>query len=211
MRDSPLSLEAPRRHAIAGLLIATFASMAGSISQAQLADAEDQPDQYVLDPQHSRVTFTVDADLRSQIRMRFLRMHAQLEQVHGDRDSGRVTVTIDATSVEARPRFLSPILRGHGMLDVARYPEIHFVSTRLVRAEEGRAWLFGDLTIRGVTRPVRLLVTYDSVDGNPWPDGTLAFSAAGDVSRREFGLSAWFPMIGDAVHMNIQVEFVHGP
>ncbi|ODV42180.1 hypothetical protein AWV79_29270 [Cupriavidus sp. UYMMa02A] len=208
MSDSPPRTVAPRGQAIAGLLLATFASLAGSVSQAQPAE---QPGQYLLEPQRSSVTFAVDAFSHSQIKMRFHRMNAQLEPAHGDLDSGRVTVTIDAASLETRPRFLSPIIRGGGMLDVARYPEIRFVSTRLVRTGEGNGWLLGDLTICGITRPVRLLVTPVGADGNPWHDGTLAFSAAGEVSRREFGLSAWSPTVSDTVHMNIQVEFVHGP
>ncbi len=208
MSDSPPWTVAPRGQAIAELLLVTFASLAGSISQAQPAE---QPGQYVLEPQRSSVTFAVDAFSHSQITMRFHRMNAQLEQTHGDLDSGRVTVTIDAASLETRPRFLSPIIRGGGMLDVARYPEIRFVSTGMVRTEKSSGWLLGDLTIHGITRPVRLLVTPGGVDGNPWRAGTLAFSAAGEISRRAFGLSAWSPTVGDAVHMNIEVEFVHGP
>ncbi|CAG2152264.1 Protein YceI [Cupriavidus yeoncheonensis] len=211
MRDSPLWAGAPRRHAIAGLLFATFASLAGFVSRAQPAEANEQADQYVLQPQRSSVTFAVDAFSHSQIRMRFHRMNAQLERAHGDPDPGRVTVTIDAASVEAHPRFLSAIIRGGGMLDVARYPEIRFVSTHLVRTGEGSGWLFGDLTIHGVTRPVRLLVTPSGAEEDPWHGGILAFTAVGEVSRREFGLSAWSSAVGDAVHMSIQVEFVHGP
>jgi polyisoprenoid-binding protein YceI len=144
--------------------------------------------------------------------MRFHHVNAQLEGTRAGLDSGRVVVTIDAASVEARPRFLSSIIRGGGILDVARYPEIRFVSTGFVRTGEGSGWLFGDLTIHGITRPVSLLVTPGGASGSLQPNGgALAFSAAGEVSRREFGLSAWFPAVGDAVHLNIQVEFVREP
>ncbi|MFJ1256911.1 YceI family protein [Cupriavidus sp. CuC1] len=212
MRDSPLWFRATRGHAIAELVLATFASLAGAVGQTQPTEADGRPpDRYMLAPQRSSVTFDVDAFSHSQIKMRFHRMNAQLEGTRAGLDSGRVIVTIDAASVEARPRFLSPIIRGGGMLDVARYPEIRFVSTRFVRTAEGSGWLLGDLTIHGITRPVRLLVTPGGAIGEPRRDGTLAFSAAGEVSRREFGLAAWFPTIGDAVHMNIQVEFVLGP
>ncbi|WP_454753738.1 YceI family protein [Cupriavidus necator] len=211
MRDSPHRFLATRGHAIAKLVLATFASLAGAVCQAQLAEAVGWLDRYVLEPQRSSVTFDVDAFSDSHIKMRFHRMHAQLEGTQAGLDSGRVTVTIDASSVEAHPRFLSLIIRGGGMLDVARYPEIRFVSTRFVRTGEGSGWLFGNLTIHGTTRPVSLLVTPGGAIGSPRRDGTLAFSAAGEVSRREFGLSAWFPTVGDAVHVNIQVEFVHGP
>ncbi|WP_255371406.1 YceI family protein [Cupriavidus sp. YR651] len=221
--DPPLRLGHAQRRRIAGPLFATlfvalfaivptaFAAEVALIDPARPAEKEAPLDQYVLAPQHSSVTFDVDAFTHSRIRMRFGRMRAQLEGTRAGLDAGRVTVTIDAASVEARPRFLSPIIRGGGMLDVERYPEIRFVSTRFERAEEGGGWLLGDLTIRDITRQVRLRVAPGDGIGSPLRGGTLAFSAAGEVSRREFGFSAWFPTVGDAVHMNIQVEFVLGP
>lgn len=210
MCDSPLWFRATRAHAIAELVLVTFASLpGGAVSQTQPTEADGRPDRYVL--QRSSVTFDVDAFSHSQINMRFHRVNAQLEGTQAGLDSGRVMVTIDAASVEARPRFLSPIIRGGGVLDVARYPEIRFVSTRFVRTGEASGWLLGNLTIHGITRPVSLLVTTGGAGGSPQLDGELDFSAAGEVSRREFGLSAWFPTVGDAVHMNIQVKFVRGP
>lgn len=210
MRDSPLWFRDTRGKAIAELVLVAFTSLGGAVGQAQPTEADVRPsDRYVL--QHSSVTFDVDAFSNSQIKMRFPRVDAQLEGMRAGLDSGRVVVTIDAASVEARPRFLSSIIRGGGILDVTRYPEIRFVSTGFVPTGEGSGWLFGDLTIHGITRPVSLLVTLGGASGSPRPDGALAFSAAGEVSRREFGLSAWFPTVGDAVRMNIQVEFVRGP
>jgi len=211
VRDSPHRLRATRGHAISGLGLAAFALLAAALSQAQTADADRWRDRYVLAPQRSSVTFDVDAFSHSRIRMRFHRLDARLEGAQAGLDAARVTVTIDAASIEARPSFLSRIMRGAGVLDVANYPEIRFVSTRFVLTGEGSGWLNGELTIRGITRPVSLRVTLGSATGSPPRDGTLAFSATGEASRREFGLSAWSAVVGDVVQMNIQVEFVHGP
>ena len=209
MCDLPGWFRAKRGHAVAELVLVTFISLVDAVSLAQPAEVEGPSDRYVL--QRSSVTFDVDAFSHAQIKMRFHRVNAELEGTRAGLDSGRVVVTIDASSVEALPRFLSPIIRGGGMLDVARYPEIRFVSTRFVPTGEGIGWLFGDLTIHGITRPVSLFVTPGGATGDLQREDALAFSAAGEVSRREFGLSAWFPAVGDAVHLNIQVEFVHGP
>ncbi|WP_441616904.1 YceI family protein [Cupriavidus sp. 2TAF22] len=192
-------------------MLATFAVLAIAVGEAQQAETDRHPDRYVLAPQRSSVTLDVVAFTHSRIRMRFHRMSAQLEGTGSGLESGRVTVTIDAASVEARPRFLSAIIRGGGMLDVASYPEISFVSTSFASTGDGGGRLLGDLTIRGITRPISLLVTPDAPAGDPHREGTLAFSAAGDVSRREFGFATWFPAVDDVVHMVIQVEFVHGP
>jgi len=209
VRDLPLWFRATHGRVIVGLALVTFTSLAGDVGRAQSTEADARSDRYVL--QRSNVTFDVDAFSTSQIKMRFHRVEAQLEGTQAGLESGRVVVTIDAASVEAQPRFLSPIIRGGGILDVAHYPEIRFVSTGFVRTGEGSGWLFGNLTIHGITHTVSLLVTPRDAGGSPLPDGALAFSAAGAVSRREFGLSAWFPTVGDAVHLNIQVEFVRGP
>ncbi len=97
------------------------------------------------------------------------------------------------------------------MLDVDRYPEISFVSTRFVLTGEGTGWLLGNLTIRGITHPIRLAVVPSDPGVSPQRDNAIAFSASGEVSRREFGFSTWFPAVADAVRMNIRVEFVRGP
>ena len=224
MRDPPLWFRAIRRQPIAELACATVISLTTAVGHAQPSGTEVRSDGYVL--QRSSVTLEVEAFSNSRIRIRFQRVNAQLEGTGGGLEAGRVTVTIDASSVEARPRFLSPIIRGTSMLDVARYPEISFVSTRFVRTGEGNGerterpgerpgeptgWLIGNLTIRGITRPVRLAVGPSDVGGGPRRDDALTFSATGEVSRREFGFSTWFPTVADAVRMNIQVEFVRGP
>lgn len=210
MQKSPLQRCASRVRAACLRVLAAVAWLVCAAGVAWPAGADDGSDRYVLEPQGSSVTFDVDAFSHSRIRMRFQRMRAQLDGTQNGLDSGRVTVTIDAASVEASPRFLSAFIRGGGMLDASRYPEIRFVSTRFVRSAEGGGWLFGNLTIRDVTRPVMLLVTSGSSAGNPQHESELAFSAAGEVSRREFGLSAWSPVVGDAVRMTIRVAFVPG-
>ncbi|PLP96276.1 YceI family protein [Cupriavidus pauculus] len=224
MRDSPLWFRAIRRQPFAELAFATVISLTTVVCHAQPSETAARSEGYVL--QRSSVTLEVDAFSSSRIRMRFQRVNAQLEGTGGGLEAGRVTVTIDASSVEARPRFLSPIVRGSSMLDVARYPEISFVSTRFVRTGEVNGertaerpgqptgWLIGNLTIRGITRPVRLAVgpsDMGDMGGGPQRDDSLAFSATGEVSRREFGFSTWFPTVADAVRMNIRVEFVRGP
>lgn len=198
MCDSSSWFRAARWHVIAGFVLVTFTSLAGAVNRAQAMP----PDGYVL--QRANVTFDVDVS-HAPLKMRFGRVDAQFAAPPAGIESAQVTVTIDAASVETRPRFLSSIVRGSGMLDVARYPEIRFVSTRFVRTGEGGGWLYGDLTMHGVMRPVSFQVTESGAAG------LLAFSATGEVSRREFGVSAWFPAVSDAVHVNIEVEFAQGP
>ncbi|WP_281175170.1 YceI family protein [Paraburkholderia nodosa] len=164
--------------------------------------------QYRLDPVRSGVTFDVANVWHSNLAMHFSRMDVQLDGFQGF-IAGRVTVTIDATSLEANAPFVRGIVEGGDMLDVAHYPAIRFVSTRLVQTGPFHCLLTGDLTIRTTTSPVTLAVTLDEDPHDP-PGArqTLAFSADGHFSRAAFGLSKWRSAVGDDVHMRIRAEFV---
>ncbi|QBR02779.1 YceI family protein [Paraburkholderia pallida] len=171
-------------------------------------DASVPSVQYRLDPHRSGVTFDVTNAWHAKLTMRFSRMRGQLDRFKGD-GAGRVTVTIDATSLEASEPFVAGTVEGGDMLDVAHYPAIRFVSTRCERTGTATARLVGDLTIRETTRPVAFAVTFDADPRDPpGVPRTLTISADGHFSRTAFGLSRWSSAIGDDVHMRIQAEFV---
>ncbi|WP_321964497.1 YceI family protein [Paraburkholderia sp. J7] len=202
-----LSIGRLRPHTIA---IATFvctACAAAGVS-ADPVDVSSPLAQYRLDPGRSGVTFDVTNVWHSSLTMHFSRIGAELDGFEGVA-SGRVMVTIDATSLEANAPFVTGIVEGGGMLDVMHYPAIRFVSTRLVRTGPLNCLLTGDLTIRTTTRPVTLAVTFDSDPREPaGTRQTLAFSADGHFSRAAFGLTKWSSAVGDDVHMSIRAEFV---
>ncbi|MCX5542401.1 YceI family protein [Paraburkholderia sp. CNPSo 3076] len=191
-------------------VIATFACAACAAIgvSADPVDMSSPVAQYRLDPGRSGVTFDVTNAWHSNLSMRFSRIGAELDGFQG-LASGRVMVMIDATSLEANAPFVTGIVEGGSMLDVAHYPAIRFVSTRLVRTGPFNCLLTGDLTIRTTTRPITLAVTFDADPHDPpGAHQTLAFSADGHFSRAAFGLSKWSSAVGDDVHMRIRAEFV---
>ena len=166
-------------------------------------------ERYRLDPVRSGVAFDVKYLWHSRLAMRFGRMRAQLAGAENGLAAARVSVTIDAASLEANMPFVAGIVEGDEMLDAAHYPSIRFVSTRFVRTGASSGLLEGQLTIRTTTRPVTLVVTLDeNPRGAPGDAGPLAFAADGHFSRAAFGLSRWHAAVGDDVHMRIYVEFV---
>ena len=167
---------------------------------------------YELDPHHWSITFDVDHFKYSRFTMRFDRATAQLDWKEGGLDRSAVEVTIDAGSIDTNVALLDRMVKGPDMFDVARYPEMRFVSTRFERTGDARGKLTGDLTIRGNTQPVTLDVRFNGFAPDPLTKlATLGFSAEGDFSRSKFGLSTWFPAVGDDVHVRIQAEFVKPP
>lgn len=168
--------------------------------------------QYTLDPHHWSVIFDVDHLKYMRFNVRFDRATAQLDWKAGGLDKSAVAVTIDADSVDTNVPLLDKMVKGDNMFAATRYPEIRFVSTSFARTGDARGKLTGNLTIRDVTQPVTLDVTFNGFGPDPLTkQDTLGFSAEGSFSRSKFGLSTWYPAVGDDVHVRIQAELVRPP
>jgi len=167
---------------------------------------------YDLDPDHCSITFDIDHFKYSRFTMRFDRKQGQLDWNEGGLDRSSATITIDAASIDTNVPLLDKMVKSASMLDVSRYPEVRFASTRFERTGESRGTLSGDLTIHGVTQPVTLDVTFNGFAPDPLTKkDTLGFSADGHFSRAKFGLATWYPAVGDDVHVRVQAEFVKTP
>lgn len=167
---------------------------------------------YVLEPNHWSITFDVEHLKFSRFTMRFNRAQAALDWKQGGLDASAVDVSIDAASVDTNVPPLDKLVKGPEMFDAASYPTIRFVSTKFSRTGAASGKLHGDLTIRGVTRPVTLDVTFNGYGVNPLTKvDTLGFSAHGDFSRAQFGLAKWYPAVGDEVRVRIETEFARRP
>ena len=94
-------------------------------------------------------------------------------------------------------------MRSDAFLDAARHPDITFASTSVEKRDERRVRLTGNLTMRGVTRPLAIDV---EVDGAAEPRGRLRFRATGVIHRLEFGMNAGFPVIGNDIELLVTTE-----
>lgn len=170
------------------------------------------PGHYDLDPDHCSITFDIDHFKYSRFTMRFDRKQGHLDWNEGGLDKSTATITIDAASIDTNVPLLDKMVKSASMLDVSRYPEVRFVSTRFERTGESRGTLTGDLTIHGVTQPAVLDVTFNGFAPDPLTKkDTLGFSADGHFSRARFGLATWYPAVGDDIHVRVQAEFVKTP
>ncbi|MEX3785950.1 YceI family protein [Paraburkholderia sp. BR14374] len=180
-----------------------------SVSQNE---ARVPPGRYDIDQDHTSITFDIDHFKYTRFTMRFNRKQGELDWNDGGLDHSTASVAIDAASIDTNVPLLDKMVKSDSMLDVARYPQIRFASTRFERTGEARGTLSGDLTIRGVTQPVTLDVTFNGFAPDPLTKkDTLGFSADGHFSRAKFGLTTWYPAVGDDIHVRIQAEFVKTP
>lgn len=143
---------------------------------------------YVIDPSHSELGFAVRHMAVSKVRGRFGTFEGTLE-IGEDHNDSKVSVTIDARSVDTRDETRDNHLRTNDFFDVENHPTWTFESTGLTAVSPSSWKVDGDLTIRGVTRPVTLDVTLEGVVTDPFGNHRVGFSASTSINRDDFGVS----------------------
>ncbi|MGV8995343.1 MAG: YceI family protein [Parvibaculaceae bacterium] len=167
---------------------------------------------YELDPSHWSVTFDVDHLGYSHYVARFDDMTATLHATGDAPEKSSVKVSIKAASINTRLPELDTQLRGPDLFDAARFPAITFESKSLKRTGPKTGEMVGLLTMRGRALPVSLAVTFNGSAPDPLTGfDTLGFSATGSFDRSQWGMSAWWPAIGNEVRVRIEAEFVKPP
>lgn len=167
---------------------------------ATVAVADPTP--YRLNPGESRVGFTwfFGADA---VNGRMPVADADLILDFDRVSNSRVNVSLDLVNVQAGFPFASQALKAQNMLWAARFPTIDFESTRVTQNGSG-ARIEGNLTMRGVTRPVTLAASIFRKQGAPAGErDELAIRMTGAVSRAAFGAEGWPNEVGDEVQLDI--------
>lgn len=162
---------------------------------------------YVLDEQDSSLFAVVGyAGGLVRAKLRFTRLQGELVHVQGDAERSRVVIKVDSTSAESGQSGFNRTLAAS--LGSERHPTITFVSNGLTRHDERRADLDGDLTLRGVTRPLRLRVVMEDVARSEAGRGTrIRFSGKGRIRRSDFGVRVPGPLARDTVVLRFDAAF----
>ena len=150
--------------------------------------AQLQEGTWAIDPGHSSIEAVARHMMISKVRGRF---HEFSGAIHVDQDPTKswAEATIKAASIDTAAPDRDNHLRSPDFLDVENHPEITFTSTSLTDQGDGRYLAQGDLTIRGVTRPVTLNVTFHGVAVDPFGNTKGLFSASGKLDREDWGIT----------------------
>ena len=166
-----------------------------------------------IDPSHSEIQFFVRHMMIAKVRGRFREFEGTIHIGERPEDS-RVEVVIEAASIDTRDRTRDQHLRSADFLDVERYPELRFISTSVRAGDKDRWQVTGDLTVRGVTRPVVLDVEFDGAVVDPWGNLRAGLLATTEIDRENFditwnqALEAGGILVGKGVRIEIDVEAI---
>lgn len=187
------------------LLTAPMASAAPSIDPAAMPAGT-----YAVDKTHASLIARVRHMGLSAYTMRFTGFEASYTWDPQSPQTARVEAVVQAASLDTgEPKFNSEF--AEKFLDARANPAIRFVSTSIVQTSPGKGTMTGDLTLRGVTRPVTLDVVFDGYASGIGGQRS-GFSAKGVIKRSDFGstflLHPPLAMVGDEVELILELEFV---
>lgn len=166
-----------------------------------------------LDPAHTLVEFSAKHLMITTVKGRITDVEGTIVSDERDLRNSSVEATLKAATIDTRTEQRDQHLRSADFLNAEQFPEIKFKSTK-IEGDKDSFKLTGDLTIRGVTRPIVLDVQFEGRTKDPWGGDRVGFSANGKIDRREFGLT-WNQaletggvVVGNDVKINLEIEAV---
>ncbi|MFZ1399427.1 MAG: YceI family protein [Candidatus Promineifilaceae bacterium] len=167
-----------------------------------------------IDSSHSHVNFTARHMMISKVRGAFEKFSGTVNFDEANPTNTTVNIEVDLSSINTRDAQRDGHLQSPDFFDVANYPTMKFVSTRVEQVDANNGRLFGQLTIKDVTKEVVLDVAYAGVAKSPWGTESAGFSASGNLNRKDWGLT-WNQtletggvLVGDKINLEIELELV---
>jgi polyisoprenoid-binding protein YceI len=167
---------------------------------------------YQLDKAHTSVDFKVKHMAISWVSGAFRDFDGSFEFEPGKPESWRAEAVIQVPSIDTGNEDRDKHLRSEDFFFAEKYPTITFRSTGVEMTGEDRAKLKGDLTIRGITKPIELDMEIVGMVTDPWGNNRAGFSADGVIDRKDFGLQ-WNKaletgglVVGNEVKIHLEIE-----
>ena len=166
-----------------------------------------------LDPYHTQVEFSAKHLGMMTVRGHFAEVSATADIDPDHPEDSSVEVTIQTVSIRTHNETRDNDLRSSNFLEVDKCPTIVFKSTSVEPSGQDQYAMTGDLTIKGNTRPVVLRVLKYGEFNDPMMGHRIAYSAQGQINRKEFGLSFNMMLDGkfvvsDEIQIMIEGELV---
>jgi polyisoprenoid-binding protein YceI len=172
------------------------------LSLSLLALCAQAADTYRIQCEQTRVSFSVRRYGVKWIDARFRQLEGRFVVDREGRGS-LIDVSVHTDSLEGVDWGWDRRLRSKDWLDTQRYPRMSFHSTHIEYQPGGGAVAIGQLSLHGVSRPIRLDIARLECNGQPEAQQVCSFSASANIRRSDFGLPHGFWVAGDAVEISI--------
>jgi polyisoprenoid-binding protein YceI len=175
---------------------------------ALIAGKDPASEAYVIDRPGSKVEFCVAHFPFSQVRGEFADFAGGFAIEPDAIEKSQAVVSIHTGSIDTQNKEIDALVTGEQFFNVEQFPEITFKGKALEPTGQKTARLEGDLTLRGVTKPVSFEVNLEEglPDSKSNGQDTLAISATTEISRSEFGMTGLLPVVSDKVRICLAVK-----
>ncbi|WP_425917917.1 YceI family protein [Acinetobacter sp. TSRC1-2] len=166
-----------------------------------------KPVAYQIDPQHSATVFSWSHFGFSTPSANFSDIQGTINVDNAKPANSSVNVNIPVSSINTNVKALDEHIQTTDFFDAAKYPNITFKSTKVQALGKNKYKISGDLTVKGVTKPVVLDAVLNKQAVHPMTKlQTVGFNATTSFNRSAFGIGGYVPNVGDKVTVNITTE-----
>jgi len=170
---------------------------------------------WILDPTHSEVEFKVRHMMISTVSGKFTKFDADVQTEGEDFMTAGVNFTVEASSITTGNEQRDGHLQSPDFFDTAKFPQIRFTATNYENVDnDGSYEVYGDLTIRDVTKQVKLDAEFGGVIKDPWGNTRAGITISGKINRKEYGLQfhavteTGSVVLSDEVRIHVGLEFI---
>src|SRR5215213_2700200 len=144
---------------------------------------------WVLDPTHSELGFKIKHLMITNVSGNFKEIEAEVHTEGEDFTTASIEAKIKTASINTNNEQRDGHLRTSDFLEADKYPEIIFKSTRVEKLDNENFFVYGDLTLKGITKTVKLNVEYSGVTKDPWGGERSGVVITGKINRSEWGVT----------------------
>jgi polyisoprenoid-binding protein YceI len=178
-----------------------------------MSTATETTTKWAIDPMHSEVQFKVKHLVISTVTGFFRNFEGAMETENNDFEDAKISFTLNTDSIDTNQGQRDEHLRSAEFFDSAQYPQMTFKSTSFKKTGDDEYELVGDLTIKDITKQVKLQAEYGGSADDFYGNTKAGFEVIGKISRKEFGLTwggiteAGAVVAGDEIKLIINVQF----
>ena len=171
---------------------------------------------WTIDPTHSEIGFKVRHMMFTNVSGRFEQFNASGEMEDDNLELSSFSFNAEASSISTGNADRDGHLKGSDFFDAENHGQLTFQSNGMKKVSDSDYELTGDLTIKGVSKPVALKVEFGGIGQDPWGNTKAGFTLSGTINRKDWGLSWNAPLeaggvlVSEDVRLNIDVQMVKG-
>jgi len=142
-----------------------------------------------LDPMHSEIGFRVKHMMITNVSGSFGKFDVKTQTEGSDFSTAQIQFTADIATINTANNDRDNHLKSPDFFDAEKFPELKFVSTKMEKKDDSNYVLLGNLTIKGVTNPVKFNVEFGGIGKDPWGNEKAGFSLTGSIKRTDWNLN----------------------